>query len=101
MKGVNSQKKKPLLWWFWMSHKRLDTEIYPVSPGSAHAGVWMYGGVPDISQKTVPYINDGDNIFFDVSPVYLPVCKLSGHTDEPLWVRAALLLDTAGAVGAV
>ena len=37
----------------------------------------MYGGVPDISQKTVPYISYGDNIFFDVSPAYLLVSKLT------------------------
>ena len=33
----------------------------------AYAGVWMYGGVPDISQKTISYQGYGDNIFLDVS----------------------------------
>ena len=51
------------------------------APGNANAGVWMYGGVPDISQTTVPYINHGDNIFFDVSPVCLLVSKLSDPLD--------------------
>ncbi|CAK0786985.1 hypothetical protein CVIRNUC_010201 [Coccomyxa viridis] len=32
----------------------------------------MYGGVPDISQTTVPYINYGDNIFFNLAPKSSP-----------------------------
>ena len=66
-----------MLWWIWMCHKLLDMKIYHIRSGSAHAGVWMYGGVPDISQRTVPYISYGDNIFFDVSPVCLLVGELS------------------------
>ena len=82
-------------------HKCPNTDIYPFSRDNAHAGVWMYGGVPDISQRTVPYISYGDNIFFDVSPVSLLGSKLSGHIDGPFWMTAALLMDSLGAVGAV
>ena len=84
-----------------MSHKRLDIKIYHVSSGTVHAGVWMYGGVPDISQTTVPYINYGDNIFFDVRPICVLAGKLSSDIDGPSRMTAALLLETAGAMGLV
>ena len=54
-----------------------------------------------MSQTTVPYINYGDNIFFDVSPVCLLVSELSGDIDGPSRGTAALLSGTAGAVGPV
>ena len=38
----------------------------------------MYGGVPDISQKTLSYQGYGDNIFLDVSHSHsLPCGKIS------------------------
>ncbi|CAL5229192.1 g12472 [Coccomyxa viridis] len=41
---------------------------YPTHTNLHAHGVWMYGGVPDISQTPVSYQGYGDNIFLDVAP---------------------------------
>ena len=45
----------------------MDVKLTGIGSDRACAGVWMYGGVPDIGQTTVSYQGYGDNIFLDVS----------------------------------